>query len=203
MNAKKGLFIVIYGPSGVGKTRELQLLGEKLSSIGVTNKRVEYPIYELGESGPKLEKILWGRAPRVEEEEMQLLFAQNRRDFEPTLEQWLNSGVTVLAEDYKGTGMVWGQTRGLTLERMEEINKNFIEPDVSILIDGPRRLDLRPGEGHIYNSDEDEWYKARKNYLLMADRYGWVRIGGDAPILTVANRIWTIAKLALVSKGIK
>ena len=203
MNGKKGLFIVIYGPSGVGKTRELQLLGEKLSSIGVTNKRVEYPIYELGEAGPKLEKILWGREPRVEEEEMQTLFAENRRDFEPTLKQWLNSGVTVLAEDYKGTGMVWGVTGGLSLEKMEEINKSFIDPDVSILIDGPRRLDMRPGEGHIYNSDEDEWYRARKNYLQMADKYGWVRIGGDAPILTVAGRIWTIVKLSLVSKGIK
>jgi thymidylate kinase len=200
MASGKGLFIVIYGPSGVGKTKQLELLEERLGSERVAYRRVEYPIYDLGEAGPKLKKMLWRQGKALPEEEMQLLFAQNRRDFEPTLRGWLNSGVTVLAEDYKGTGIVWGVTRGLSIQRMEEINKDFGDPDVSILIDGPRRLDLRPGEGHIYQQDEEEWYRARKAYLQMADRYGWIRIGGDAPILTVAGRIWTVVKLALAMK---
>jgi thymidylate kinase len=192
------MFIVLYGPSGVGKTKQLDLLEDKLESQGISCKRVEYPIYKLKEAGPGLEKILWGKAPKVGEEEMQRLFAQNRQDFEPELLKWLESGMTVLAEDYKGTGMVWGATRGVSEQKMEEMNHNFIDPDVSILIDGPRRLDLRPGEGHIYNTDEEEWYKARKNYLLMADKYGWVRVGGDAPVLTVANRIWNIVRLVMM-----
>jgi hypothetical protein len=37
-------------------------------------------------------------------------------------------------------------------------------------------------------------------YLAMADKYGWIRVGGDAPILTVAGRIWTVVKLALAMK---
>lgn len=198
---RKGLFVVLYGPSGVGKTKQLDLLEDHLRGEGVSVKRVEYPIYELGEAGPKLKKILWRRQKALPELEMQELFAQNRRDFEPTLKAWLNSGVTVLAEDYKGTGMVWGVARGLGIEKMEEINKEFADPDVSILIDGPRRLDLREGEGHVYNTDEDEWYRARKVYLQMADRYGWIRVGGDAPILTVAGRIWTVVKLAMATRG--
>lgn len=198
---RKGLFVVLYGPSGVGKTKQLDLLEEKLRGEGSTVKRVEYPIYELGDAGQKLKKILWKREKQPREEEMQKLFAQNRQDFEPTLRGWLNSGVTVLAEDYKGTGIVWGVARGITLERMEEINKNFADPDVSVLIDGPRRLDLREGEGHVYNTDEDEWYRARKVYLQMADKYGWIRVGGDAPILTVAGRIWTVVKLAMATRG--
>jgi thymidylate kinase len=196
----RGLFIVVYGLSGVGKTKQLELLGEKLKQERIAFKEVEYPIYELGEAGPRLKRIVWRKERGLPEEEMQQLFAQNRRDFEPTLKKWLVSGVTVLAEDYKGTSIVWGVTRGMQLERIEEINKEFPDPDVSILIDGPRRLDIRPGEGHIYQTDEDEWYRARKTYLDMADRYGWIRVGGDAPILTVANRIWTVVKLALTIK---
>jgi thymidylate kinase len=197
----KGLFVVLYGPSGVGKTKQIDLLEDRLRQERVAVKRVEYPIYDLGEAGPKLKKILWKKDKVMGEEQMQELFAQNRRDFEPTLKGWINSGVTVIAEDYKGTGIVWGVAKGIPIERMEEINDNFLDPDVSILIDGPRRLDLRPGEGHIYNTDEDEWYKARKTYLQMADRYGWIRVGGDAPILTVAGRIWTVVKLALTTSG--
>ena len=193
--------MVLYGPSGVGKTKQIDLLEDRLRQERVAVKRVEYPIYDLGEAGPKLKKILWKKDKVMGEEQMQELFAQNRRDFEPTLKGWINSGVTVIAEDYKGTGIVWGVAKGIPIERMEEINDKFLDPDVSILIDGPRRLDLRPGEGHIYNTDEDEWYKARKTYLQMADRYGWIRVGGDAPILTVAGRIWTVVKLALTTSG--
>lgn len=200
MSIGKGLFIVLYGPSGVGKTKQLDLLEERLKHEGVNCKRVEYPLYNLAEAGPKLKRILWKRDKMLSEDQMQDLFAQNRRDFEPTLKSWLNSGVTVLAEDYKGTGMVWGITRGLDPVKMEKMSKEFLDPDVSILLDGPRRLDLRPGEGHVYQQDEEEWYKARKNYLAMADKYGWVRVGADAPILTVASRIWAVVKLALAVK---
>ncbi len=197
MNGKKGLFIVIYGPSGVGKSKQMGLLEEQMKQLGITYKRLEYPIYEVGEAGKKLKRLIWKQDPQPSEEQMQELFAKNREDFEPTLKSWLESGVNVLAENYKGTGMVWGVTRGVPPEKMEEINRASLEPDVSIVIDGPRRQDLRPGEGHIYNTDEEEWYRARKVYVQMADKYGWVRVGGDAPIITVAGRIWTVVKLAL------
>lgn len=201
MKNQGGLFIVLYGPSGVGKSKQLDLLAERFASLKMTTKRVEYPIYSLKPSGPVLKKILWGQGEQPEEEEMQKLFVQNRRDFEPTLKSWLGVGMTVLAEDYKGTGMVWGVTRGLSASKMEEMNRDFIEPDISILIDGPRRLDLRPGEGHVYQQDEDEWYRARKVYLSMADKYGWVRVGGDAPILTVAGRIWAVIRPVMAERG--
>jgi thymidylate kinase len=185
----------------VGKSKQLDLLEERFAKLKVTTKRVEYPVYHLKPTGPILKKILWGQDRRREEEEMQRLFVENRKDFEPTLRSWLGAGMTVLAEDYKGTGMVWGVTRGLTVAKMEELNRDFIEPDISILVDGPRRLDLRPGEGHIYQQDEDEWYRARKVYLQMADKYGWVRVGGDAPILTVAERIWAVIRPVLAERG--
>jgi len=201
ITGERGLFVVLYGPSGVGKTKQLDLLEERMRGLGAPLKRVEYPIYDLGEAGPRLKRILWHQESPPNEEEMQTLFAQNRADFEPTLRGWLNSGVNVLAEDYKGTGVVWGVARGLGIQKMEEINQPFLDPDVSVLIDGPRRLDLRPGEGHVYNTDEEEWYRARKVYLQMADKYGWVRVGGDAPILTVAGRIWTVVQLALTVRN--
>lgn len=197
MSGRKGLFIVLYGPSGVGKTKQLDLLEEKLRRMGIPCKRIEYPVYTLGEAGPKLQKIIWHKSPRLPEEEMQELFAQNRRDFEQTLNNWIESGVTVIAEDYKGTGIVWGVTRGIPLEKSEKINAEFRDPDISIFIDGPRRVDPVEGEGQIYNQDEEEWYRARKNYMLMADKYGWVRVGGDAPILTVAGRIWAVIRPVL------
>ena len=200
MSAKKGLFIVVYGPSGVGKSKQLELLEERFTALHMPVKRVEYPLYELKPTGTDLKKVVWGQL-KMDEEKLQELFAQNRKDNEQNLKNWLNAGLTVLAEDYKGTGMVWGTVREVSSQKLMELNSGFLEPDISILIDGPRRLDLRPGEGHIYNTDEEEWYRARKVYLQMADKYGWIRVGADAPILTVAGRIWSVIKPIIAERG--
>jgi thymidylate kinase len=197
----RGLFIVIYGPSGVGKTKQLDLMEEKMKKMGLPCRRVDYPLYELGEAGPKLEKIVWRKLPQPPELEMQELFAQNRKDFEDTLKAWLNAGVTVIAEDYKGTGMVWGLTRGMTEEQVKKINEGFLEPDVSIFIDGPRRVDLHGDPGHVYNASEEEWYRARENYLRMADKYSWVKVDADATMVTVADRIWAVVRPVLAMRG--
>ena len=79
---------------------------------------------------------------------------------------------------------------------MEEINRDNLDPDVAVMIDGPKREELA---GHPYGDDE-EWYAVRKIYLQMADKFGWVRIDADAPILTVANRIWAVVKPVLAGK---
>ena len=101
----KGLLIVLYGPNNVGKSRQMALLEERLKQCHRLYKLVKYPIYELAPSGPTLEKIIKKRSESLPEEETQKLFAQNRRDFEPTLKSWLDQGLIVIAEDYKGTGL--------------------------------------------------------------------------------------------------
>lgn len=201
MANKKGMFIVLYGPSGVGKTEQIEMLEEKIKATGAAVRRVDYPIYKLGEAGAKLEQIVWRRVPQPSEYEVQELFAQNRRDFEDTLKSWLDAGVIVLAEDYKGTGIVWGRTRGLTEEQINKISEGFIDPDLSIFLDGPRRSDLHGDPGHVYNAKEEEWYRARENYIAMADKYGWVKVDTDAPIVTVADRIWAVVRPVLAVRG--
>lgn len=197
----KGIFIAIYGPDGVGKSKQVSLLEERFRESGMMCRSIRYPIYDVKPTGPRLEGILHkGREKLGNEEEMQALFAQNRKDFEPTLKSWLGSGVSVVAENYKGTGIVWGTVRGVSMEKMEEINKDMIEPDVAIVLDGPRHGEP-PFEGHPYSGeDEDEWYRARKMYLTMADKCGWVRVGADAPMLTVASRIWAVVKPVLAMR---
>ena len=192
----KGLLIAVYGPDGVGKSRQAGLLEERLREQQVIAKRIRYPVYDLKPTGPRLDEILHHRRERLEEEEMQKLFAQNRRDFDPTLRSWIDSGVTVVAENYKGTGIVWGTLRGISVDKMEKMNGGFLDSDVGILLDGPKREEM---EGHPYGDDE-EWYKARKVYLQMADKYGWVRVGADAPVLTVANRVWAVVRPVLAAR---
>ncbi|HBC72469.1 MAG: hypothetical protein UX91_C0003G0023 [Candidatus Amesbacteria bacterium GW2011_GWB1_47_19] len=189
---RRGLFVVIYGPAGVGKSKQLEILDDTMRRMGYSCRRVKYPVYEQEPSGPVLDKVLHRNGNALTEQKMQELFAANRREFEPTLKSWLDAGVSVLAEDYKGTGVAWGIVRGISLDRMEELNSDQIDPDLAVLMDGPKRME-RLQAGHPYE-DEDEWYRMRKMYLQLADRYGWIRVGADAPILTVAGRIFAVVK---------
>ena len=197
----KGLFIVLYGPDGGGKSRQVLMLEEKLREQGLLARNLRYPVYTCAPTGPKLDEILHRKKKSLPEEEMQKMFAANRKDFEPTLKSWLENGVNVIAENYKGTGIAWGVSRGMTVEKMESMNKDMIDPDVAIYMDGPKRGESLV-EGHPYATGEnvDEWYKVRKVYLQMADRYGWVRVGGDAPVLVVANRIWAVVRPVVMSR---
>lgn len=192
----RGLFICLYGPDGVGKSTQAKLLEERIKNHDILCRRVRYPVYDQEPSGPQLDELIHKGQKRLPEEEMQQLFAQNRREFEPTLKSCLESGVSVVSENYIGTALVWGQVKGLTIEKIEDINKDGIHPDVAILIDGPKREEMA---GHPYGNDE-EWYTARKLYLAMADKLGWVRVGADAPILTVANRLWAVVRPVLTTR---
>lgn len=187
--------MVVYGPDGVGKTRQLDLLEDKLRELRVPCKKIAYPIFDLEPSGPQLKRLLWDKKNITPEEKMQLMFAENRKAFQPTLTSWLDSGVTVIAENYKGTGMAWGITRGVALEKIEEMSKDQIDPDISIVIDGPIRE--QDPDGTIYES-ENERYLLRKTFNTLADKFGWVRVGGDAPMLTVSGRIWAVVRPALM-----
>ena len=192
---------MLYGPDGVGKSRQALMLEEKLQETGGLVRRLRYPVYSCQPAGPKLDEILHRTKKSLPEEEMQRMFAQNRKDFEPTLKSWLENGVNVIGENYKGTGIAWGVARGMTVEKMEGMNKDTIDPDIAIYMDGPRRGESLVG-GHPYGTegDEDEWYKVREAYLQMADRYGWVRVGGDAPVLIVASRIWAVVRPVVMSR---
>src|SRR3972149_9120930 len=109
---KKGLVVVLDGPDGVGKSRQMELIEERLREQGVMYRRLRYPIYDLKPTGSRLDEMLHKNKKPLEEEKMQELFAQNRRDFEPTLRSWLDSGGCGGGGNYTGRGLGGGAGGG-------------------------------------------------------------------------------------------
>ena len=134
---KVGKFIVLYGTNNLGKTTQAKLLVEKLNQNGFPAEYLKYPIYDLAPTGRKINQILRGGADqKISELELQELYAQNRRDFEPTLKEKLEGGINIVTEDYIGTGLAWGVTKGAPLTQLEKQNQNL----------QPRRKHLLAGE---------------------------------------------------------
>lgn len=171
---KKGKLIVIYGANNLGKSLQTELLVNDLQQRNIPVKRVKYPLYTLAPTGPLINAILRG-GKKLPEDEVQKLYVQNRKDYEPDLKKDLRKGIWVIAEDYIGTGIVWGMARGLQLEFLEKINQGLHPEDVAFVFYGKRFYSGKE-TNHRNETDDQLWQKANDLHLQLADRYGWIKI---------------------------
>lgn len=186
----KGTFITLYGVNNIGKSTHAKLLVERLKQAGHDAVYIKYPIYDLEYSGPKLNALLRSSNKQmVSEEELQTLFRMNRKDYEPTLKKYFKAGKIVVAEDYTGTGIAWGMAKGLSQDFMEELNKNLVREDFSILLTGKR--DIRVQEAtHIHEQNDELLEKVSKIFIQLGEKYGWRRIELQPKIEDTAELIW-------------
>jgi dTMP kinase len=186
----KGLFIAIYGVNNIGKSTHAKLLTKRLQKEGFKPFYLKYPVYDLEPTGPAINAILRGeKKQRVSETELQTLFMQNRRDYEPTLKKLIEEGHIIVAEDYTGTGIAWGTAKGLDLEYMERLNEGLLKEDLAILISGKR--DIRAKEkNHIHESDDALVTKVGAILAELGDRYGWKTVMLQSRIEDTAKLVW-------------
>lgn len=189
----RGKFIVIYGSNNIGKSEQVKLLSIEFVEKEVEFLKIKYPIYSLKPTGPEINKIL--RSPsRISELELQKIFAQNRRDFQPTLKKILESGINIVAEDYTGTGLAWGLTRDCTIKELEDINKDLLVPDLAILLDGERFFTKVEAGHRNEGSNQETWEKNRSVHQFLAKRYGWYIVNANQKIKEVHSDILDIVK---------
>jgi len=199
----KGKFIVIYGSNNLGKTTQIELLIEKLQRLNIDSVRIKYPIYNLEPTGPLINKILRHEESldrSYSEKEIQTIYAQNRHDYQSTLEDYLSSGKNVIAEDYTGTGIAWGITRDLDIDTLEEINKELLLPDFSILLDSETRFISGIEKSHKNEGSAKEgiWIKNRDIHRELAKRYQWKIINANQTRENVHNSIWQLIKDVII-----
>ncbi len=189
---KKGKFIAIYGINGIGKTTQVEILVKYLQSQGLNVSRLKYPVYNLEPEGPFIYAYL--RDPKFRKknslstEELQQKYADNRTRYEKELKKRLNNGEWIIAEDYLGTGISWGLVWGGDLEYLEKINKNLLEPDLSILMHG-KRFNTAIEKDHRNEMDSEKIQLCKNIHLLLADRYGWKKINANQEIEKVKKDI--------------
>jgi len=118
--------ITIYGINNIGKTTHAKNIVKRLKKSGKKAIYVKYPIYDLKPTGPFINKILRSKnSQKISEEELQMWYVLNRYQFEPTLKKYLKQNYIVIAEDYIGTGLAWGWTKGANLKWLENLNNSY------------------------------------------------------------------------------
>jgi len=193
----KGKFIAIYGTNGIGKTTQVEKLVEFLCAQGKDAHRLKYPVYDLKPEGPFIHSYL--RDPKFRKKnnltthELQKKYADNRRRYEKELKKRLAKGEWIIAEDYVGTGIVWGLTWGGDLEYLEKVNQKLLKPDVEILMHGERFLTAL--EKDHRNEMEPERIEICKNFhILLAESYDWDIVDANQSVKKVHDDIVKILK---------
>lgn len=190
----KGKLIAFYGINNIGKSTHTHKLVEKLKSEGYDAHYLKYPVYDIEPTGPYINGVLReGTRPTITEEELQMWYTLNRFQYQDELKKRLENGEIIVAEDYVGTGITWGHTKGAELEWLEEMNKYLLKEDLSILMYGERAMHMKE-EGHLHESDDDLVSRAAETFFMLADRYRWDKVQLQDEKEDTAKLIWDIVK---------
>ena len=190
MSIKKGKLIVFYGTNNLGKSTQAKILIEKLKEKNIEAEYLKYPIYDLDPSGPILNNYLRNGNPyNLSAREAQIIYCLNRTQYQKTLEEKLNSGINIIAEDYTGTGIAWGMGAGVEQEFLENINSHLLKEDIALLFDGERFKEAVE-KNHKHEQNDEFSQKVRKIHLDLGKKYNWEMINANLTIEEISHIIF-------------
>ncbi len=186
--SKKGIFIVIEGLDGSGKTTQATLLANKLSK--------SYNVFctaepSRGKIGTFIRESCLYEENRLPVEAEALLFAADR------IEHMQNDIGPVLAEDkivicdrYIFSSLAYQGGAGLSLDWIKTINARALQPDFSIFIDvSPEHVLERLRRKKSVMETLETQQRVREIYLKFVEKGELILIDGDKPKEIVAAEL--------------
>lgn len=129
-----GKFIVIEGLDGSGKSVQVDLLVNFLKSKGREVILTKEPTIE-SEAGRRIKKVL-KKEITMESLALQSLYVQDRKEhLENKVIPALKEGKFVVSSRYAFSTFAYGGSEGLNVDHLIRLNKNFLLPDITIIID--------------------------------------------------------------------
>lgn len=184
MKNNPGKFIVLYGINNLGKSTQAKLLVDYLKKKNIKAKYIKYPIYE-NRSGKLINDYL-RKGAKISPEDYHILQVINKFEFADKLDNILQSGIWVIAEDYILTGIAWAMSNGLDQNRLEMLYAPLRKPDKAVVFDGERFKDDIE-QNHKHETDDSITVRCRKHHLKLAKEYDYPIINANQSIEKVSS----------------
>ena len=181
-----GMFIVIEGIDGAGKSTQARLLAKWFEDRGYEVVLTKEPtdtafgklIRKLVLTGGK-EGIIDGA--RISHEAEALLFAADRAEHVAKLiRPSLEACKVVISDRYFYSSLAYQWARGLDLEWLIDLNRFAIRPDLVILLDLPVKESMKRLRSRSIKSEFDKIVelqkRVRENYLKLTERFPEMKI---------------------------
>lgn len=205
---KRGMFIVLEGGEGAGKTSQIEKLEKRLKKAGIGVLKTREP------GGTKISEqtreVLLSKknTAMAETTEMLLFQAARAQIYDELVLPALREGKWVLADRSRDSSVVYqGMVRGLGIdlvERLNQISTQGTRPDLVILLDVPVKvgLDRRVNSGKHDRLDAESrsfHWKVRRAYLKWAEKNKkrFVIINAQGSFENVGEKIWEVVKSRL------
>jgi dTMP kinase len=197
---KKGVFIVIEGLDGSGKTTQAKLLVRKLRKTQDAQFTAEPSHGKIGKFIRN--RILYGeiRPPTSVEA---LLFASDRiehiqKEVEPALAQ----GRTVVSDRYVYSSLAYQGSAGLSLDWIQTINQFALKPDLALFVDvDPETVLKRLKRKKSVMETFETQCKVRDIYLKFVHNGVLKRVDGDKPKALVAQEVFLVVEPFLKARS--
>jgi dTMP kinase len=196
---KKGVFIVIEGLDGSGKTTQSKILANKLSEKHKVLCTAE-PSH--GKVGTFIRNDCLYEEKRLPTEVEALLFAADRIEHLQTeLAPALSEGKIVICDRYIYSSLAYQGSAGLSLDWIKTINARALEPDFALYIDvSPERVLERLQRKKSVMETLETQKKVREIYLKYVEKGELIRIDGDKNKDVVAQELF-LKVLSLIKKA--
>ncbi|MCD6115122.1 dTMP kinase [bacterium] len=192
-NIYQGKFIVFEGLDGSGLSTQAKLLKEYLENRGIKTVLTKEPT----KNSSIASKIHQALSHQIEIDSLQLqrLFAQDRREhLENLIIPSLKEGKFVISDRYFFSSFAFGSEKEEDLEKIIELNKDFLMPDLVLLLKvRPKvcieRIKKRGEEIKLFEKEE-KLEKVWKNYQKLVDMFDVIKvIDGEQEIDKVQREV--------------
>ena len=187
---KKGIFIVIEGLDGSGKTTQAILLAKKLNE---SHKVLLTAEPSRGKIGTFIRESCLYEDKRLPTEAEALLFAADRIEhMQNEIKPALDEGKLVICDRYVYSSLAYQGSAGLSLDWIKTINARALQADFAIFIDvAPERVLERLKRKKSVMETLETQQKVRDAYLKFVEKGELFRVDGDKPKEIVADALYT------------
>ena len=198
--SKKGIFIVIEGLDGSGKTTQANFLAKKLVK---TYKVLLTAEPSLGKIGTFIREDCLYEDKRLPTEAEALLFAADRIEhMNNEVKPALDEGKLVICDRYIYSSLAYQGSSGLSLDWIKTINARALQPDFSIFIDVcPEKVIERLKRKKSVMETLETQQRVREFYLKYVEKGELIRVDGDNAKDVVAEELY--AKVSTLLKSAK
>jgi dTMP kinase len=205
MSAPIGVFVVLEGGEGSGKSTQARILADRLRGEG----REVIETFEPGGTarGARLRSVLLDDdTPLDPRAELLLLAADRAQHVAELIVPALEQGAVVVCDRYSPSTLVYqGVARGLGVDVVAEIDRFAAQdavPDVVVVLDVSDAVALQrlPEARDRFERAGAKFHAAvRAAYRDLAAERGWVVVAGDAALDVVAAEVWNAVSPLLAS----
>lgn len=190
MASKRGLFIVIEGLDGCGKSTHRGMLGKRLRELG-------YRVVETREpsDGPvgRLLRERSERGLRFPAEVEALLYAADRLlHINEVVKPALGKGMVVVSERYFYSSVAYQGAEGIDLDWIRRLNRFVLKPDLAILLDIMPETAVERMRGRRLTAYEDyeTQKRVREIYLKLVEGGELIKIDAERRVKEVHEELF-------------